>query len=66
MDDELAYVRELLHAGAQGYVLKRSVIRDLLQAIHVVARGGQFLDADLARTVDARSAIRDGWRSGRP
>lgn len=55
--DELAYVRELLNAGAQGYVLKRSAVRDLLQAIRVVARGGQFLDPELARGAQSSSAV---------
>ena len=34
--DEPAYVRELLDAGARGYVLKRSVIEQLVRAIEVV------------------------------
>ena len=49
MHDELPYVRQCLRAGAQGYVLKSTVVQDLVQAIHVVTRGGVFLDAELAR-----------------
>jgi DNA-binding NarL/FixJ family response regulator len=55
--DELPYVRELLRAGATGYVVKRTVVRDLLQAIHIVAAGGLFLDPELARAGVSRSAI---------
>ncbi len=45
---EPPYVRELLDAGARGYVLKRSVIEHLIRAIEVVADGGLFLDPTLA------------------
>jgi len=37
------YIRAALNAGAHGYVLKDSGRADLLQAIRVVVRGGQFL-----------------------
>lgn len=46
--DEPPYVRELLGAGARGYVLKRAVIEYLVRAIHVVIEGGVFLDPTLA------------------
>jgi DNA-binding NarL/FixJ family response regulator len=47
--DEPAYVRELLDAGARGYVLKRSVIEQLVRAIEVVTEGGLFLDPTLTK-----------------
>jgi DNA-binding NarL/FixJ family response regulator len=37
------YIRAALNAGAHGYVLKDSGRADLLQAIHVVVSGGQYL-----------------------
>ena len=43
-----AYVRELLNAGALGYVLKQSASVELLEAIRVVAAGRQYLDRTLA------------------
>ena len=43
-----AYVKELMRAGASGYVLKQSASAELLQAIRTVARGQQYLDATLA------------------
>lgn len=55
--EELPYVRECLRAGAKGYVLKRTIVRDLLHAIDVVARGGVFLDSDLARRETSEGAI---------
>ena len=48
--DEPPYVRELLNAGARGYVLKRAIVEHLIRAIEVVAEGGLFLDPMLART----------------
>lgn len=47
--DEPPYARELLREGAFGYVLKKTVLTELLRAIRVVAQGGVFLDASLAR-----------------
>ena len=44
---ESAYVRETLRAGASGYVLKGTVVRDLLTAVHTVHGGGTFLDPEL-------------------
>ena len=41
---EYQYVRELLRAGANGYVLKQSASSDLLNAIRVVASGRNYLD----------------------
>ena len=46
--DEPPYVRELLKAGARGYVLKRALVEHLVRAIHVVRDGGLFLDPALA------------------
>jgi DNA-binding NarL/FixJ family response regulator len=59
MHQETPYVRECLRAGASGYVLKRTIVRDLLRAIHVVAHGGVFLDAELARS-------KPSWRAFDP
>lgn len=45
--DDDAYVRELLRAGVDGYVLKQSTPEELLAAIRAVAAGRQHLDATL-------------------
>jgi two-component system, NarL family, response regulator NreC len=43
-----AYVRRLLHAGASGYVLKKGAADALINAIRVVARGGTYVEPQLA------------------
>lgn len=43
---ELAYVRQALAAGAQGYVLKEKPL-DLIEAIRTVMAGETFLSAEL-------------------
>ena len=50
------YIRELLGAGACGYVLKQSASGELIHAIRAVAAGGKYLDPKLAaRAMDAYS-----------
>jgi DNA-binding NarL/FixJ family response regulator len=46
--EDRAYLRKLIEVGAVGYVLKRSVVEDLLRAIHAVAAGGMYLDPLIA------------------
>lgn len=41
---EDAYLRELLAAGASGYVLKQSAPAELIRAIKIVCGGGGYLD----------------------
>ena len=65
---EAAYVRQLLQAGARGYVLKQSAAEQLIAAIRAVANGNTYLDTSLTdrainhfvnthtRAVDATSA----------
>lgn len=50
-------VRELLGAGAAGYVLKRSATEDLIGAIQTVTQGGIFLAPGVAMVagIDTRS-----------
>jgi DNA-binding NarL/FixJ family response regulator len=49
--EDRGYLRELLAAGAAGYVLKRSAAEELIRAIRVVAAGGVYLDPSLAGKV---------------
>jgi DNA-binding NarL/FixJ family response regulator len=46
--EDRAYLRQLLEAGAAGYLLKRSAAEELTRAIHVVACGGVYLDPSIA------------------
>lgn len=48
MYEDRSYLRQLLEAGASGYVLKRSAAEDLRRAIRTVASGGVYLDPSLA------------------
>jgi DNA-binding NarL/FixJ family response regulator len=45
------YIRQLLAAGAAGYVLKRAAAEELIHAIRVVAAGGVYLDPTMAGKV---------------
>jgi two-component system response regulator NreC len=45
------YLKQLIGAGANGYVLKQSAPTDLLHAIRTVASGNAYLDPSLTRKV---------------
>lgn len=47
--DNREYIEQLLHAGAAGYVLKRSGGREVVTAIHEVYEKGAFLESAVAR-----------------
>jgi DNA-binding NarL/FixJ family response regulator len=49
--EDKGYIRQLLTAGAAGYVLKRGAPDGLIEAIRVVAAGGVYLDPSVARKV---------------
>jgi DNA-binding NarL/FixJ family response regulator len=51
MHEDKSYLRQLLEAGASGYVLKRSAADDLIRAIRTIAGGGVYLDPALAGKV---------------
>jgi DNA-binding NarL/FixJ family response regulator len=42
------YTRQLLEAGAAGYLLKRGVPDEVIRAIRVVAGGGTYVDPEVA------------------
>jgi DNA-binding NarL/FixJ family response regulator len=46
-----AHVRQLLEAGAVGYVLKRTISEELTTALRAVANGGTYLDPAIAGAV---------------
>ncbi len=45
---EKSSLRELLEAGVSGYVTKHAPAKDLINAIHVAAQGGVYLDYAIA------------------
>lgn len=51
MHKDAVYVREILRAGAKGYLLKDSGESDLLQAVRAVSRGEGFLSPGVADAV---------------
>jgi DNA-binding NarL/FixJ family response regulator len=46
--EDKSYLRELLDAGASGYVLKRAAADELVRAIRAVATGGIYVDPRVA------------------
>lgn len=62
MHDNEEYLFQVLQAGASGYVLKKAADSDLVNAIHVVARGDCFLYPSAAKMVveDYLEKLRSG------
>jgi DNA-binding NarL/FixJ family response regulator len=51
MHKDSVYVREILRAGARGYLLKDSIASDLLAAVRAVARGEGYLSPGVSDAV---------------
>jgi DNA-binding NarL/FixJ family response regulator len=51
MHEDKGYLRQLVQAGASGYLLKRAASQDLIHALRAVAAGGTYLDPALAADV---------------
>jgi DNA-binding NarL/FixJ family response regulator len=49
--EDQSYIRQLLQAGARGYILKRAAATELVHALRTVASGGLYLDPTLAQKV---------------
>ena len=62
MQEDPAFAREALQAGARGYVLKQSAGTELVQAIRAAATGGTWLNPELG----ARMAATPDLPSGPP
>jgi DNA-binding NarL/FixJ family response regulator len=56
MHDNAEYVREAMRAGAGGYVLKDSPAAEIIDAIHAVMGGGQYLSAGIAAAMQRPSS----------
>jgi DNA-binding NarL/FixJ family response regulator len=61
MHKDSVYVREVLHAGAKGYLLKDSIDRDLVAAVRAVAKGEGYLSPAVSEAVlsDYRQHVTD-------
>ena len=57
---EVIYIKDMLEAGALGYVLKSSGIDTLVSAIRKVARGGTFLSPETAKALEHWTQSEDG------
>jgi len=49
--EDRSYLRQVLEAGASGFVLKRAAADELIRALWTVARGGVYLDPMLTEKV---------------
>jgi two-component system response regulator NreC len=52
---DTGYLRRLLQAGANGYVLKKSAADALINAIRIVAQGGTYVEPSLAGALLGRA-----------
>jgi DNA-binding NarL/FixJ family response regulator len=61
MHKDAVYVREILRAGAQGYLLKDAIDADLVAAVRAVAGGDGYLSPGVANAVltDYRQHVTD-------
>jgi DNA-binding NarL/FixJ family response regulator len=48
MHEDASYVREMVDAGASGYILKRAAGAELIDAIRAVGAGGTYVDPRIA------------------
>jgi Response regulator containing a CheY-like receiver domain and an HTH DNA-binding domain len=63
MHKDSVYVREILRAGARGYLLKDSIDSDLLAAVRAVAKGEGYLSPAVSDAVlsDYRRHVTARW-----
>jgi DNA-binding NarL/FixJ family response regulator len=68
LHEDRAYLNQALEAGVRGYVLKRSAVENLVQAIRAVLVGGLYIDPAIStRTQDGRrSSSRTTPQGGAP
>ncbi len=62
--EDTSYLRELLDAGASGYVVKRAAGDELIRAIRAVAAGGVYIDPRVAgKVISTYARIKPGATS---
>ena len=67
LHEDRAYLNQALEAGVRGYVLKRSAVENLVQAIRAVMVGGLYLDpAIVGRISDGKRAKTPASKGARP
>ena len=65
MQNDPAFAREALQAGARGYVLKEAADSELVQAVRAAADGRSYLNPELGGRI-GRGAAGAGRTAGRP
>jgi two-component system response regulator NreC len=60
MQNDPAFAREALRAGATGYVLKEAADSELVQAVRMAAHGRTYLNPELGARLAAEPASPDG------
>jgi DNA-binding NarL/FixJ family response regulator len=56
--EDKGYLRQLIQAGASGYVLKRAAAEDLIHAIRAIAGGGVYVDPAMMSKVVGSTRLR--------
>lgn len=56
MHDEAEYIRNILEAGASGYILKKTDKQELIIAIRTIAGGGTYLSSEVSDILVRRMA----------
>jgi DNA-binding NarL/FixJ family response regulator len=51
VQEEEGMLREMIRAGAYGYIIKRAVESELINAIHVIAQGNMYIDPTLTKAL---------------
>jgi DNA-binding NarL/FixJ family response regulator len=59
LHEDRAYLNQALEAGVRGYVLKRSAVENLVQAIRTVAAGERYVDPALAARAGDGTRVND-------
>lgn len=47
IEDDQRIIKEVINIGADGYILKDSVAKEIVNAIHIVYNGGNYIDQSL-------------------
>lgn len=51
MYDDEEYIKEVMRSGADGYLLKKSADRELIEAIHKIYQGKKYLNESISQTL---------------
>lgn len=51
MYDDEEYIKEVMRAGADGYLLKKSADSELIEAIHKIYEGKKYLNESISQTL---------------